>query len=264
MARDSIGRRVQRAGATGGSRTYRGQVPANWYAALVLIVVLGLASIVYARYEYRHPAAATEPAVGTTWYAGISFWVCGTNEPALGQNSSTTGISTTGNGVVVIAPTKASQAGNNATLGAFVAGYQGLVLTSTSFKYPGGKLMTNGDTCPAGTPDAGKRGQVVLYEWSDVETTSSTRVAGDPRQLKIAQNSLLAVAFAPAGAKIPKSTSVEDAVLQASAAASTPTSTTTTTTAPGETTTTAPATTTTTVPPTTTTTIGPATTTTTK
>jgi hypothetical protein len=263
MARDSIGRRVQRAGATGGSRTYRGQVPANWYAALVLIVVLGLVSIVYARYEYRNPAGAVQPAVGTTWYAGISFSICGKDQPALGANASSTGISTTGNGVVVIAPTTSSEAGNNATLGAFVSGYKGLTLTSTSFKYPGGKLLANGQRCPAGTPDAGKPGQVLVYQWADVETTSSTSVTGDPRSLKLTQNSLLAVAFAPAGTKIAKSTSVEDAVLQASSAASTPT--TTTTTAPSSSTTTAPATTTTTVPPpTTTTTIGPATTTTTK
>jgi hypothetical protein len=251
---------VVRAGSTGGSRTYRGQVPANWYAALVLIVVIGLASIAFARHEYRSPApAAVEPTVGTTWYAGLSFAQCGKDLPALAAKTATTGISTTGNGVLVIAPTKASQAGNNATLGRFVAGYDGLTLTADSVRYPGDQLLQNGDKCPSGTPDAGKTGQVLVYMWPNVESTTPTLVSGDPRSLKLGQNSLVAVAFAPAGTKISKSASVEVAVLQASSAASTPTTTTTPASA-----TTTPTPTTTTVPASTSTTAGPGTTTSTK
>jgi hypothetical protein len=226
---------VQRAGATGGGRTYRGQVPANWYAALVLIVVVGLVSIVYARYEYRNPKAAVAPTVGTTWYAGISFSLCGKNEPALAAKTSTTGIATSGNGVLVIAPTKAGQAGNNATLGRFVSGYKGLSLTSDSVGYPGGTVLRNGATCAAGTPDAGKKGVVLVYTWPNVEAKQSTLVSGDPTTLKLGQSSLVAVAFAPAGTKVVKSPSVEVAVLQATSAGTT-SSATTTTTAPASTT----------------------------
>ena len=250
MARGSTGRSVQRAGATGGGRTYRGQVPANWYAILVLIVIVGLFSIVYSRYEYRHPSSSPSapPAVGTTWYAGIDFNVCGKSLPALAANTSTTGISTTGNGVVVIAPTKASQAGDNATLGRFVQGYKGLELTSGSFQYPGGTRYKNGDTCPSGTPDAGKKGVVLVYVWPTVEAKNPTLLNGDPRALKLGQNSLVGVAFAPTGTKLAKSASVEVAVLQASSAAASSTTTTTsgsTATTSGSTTTTSGSTTTT-------------------
>jgi hypothetical protein len=163
---------------------------------------------------------------------------------------------------MVIAPTTSGEAGNNATLGRFVSGYKNLTLTADSIRYPGGKLLRNGDTCPAGTPDAGKPGVVLVYTWPNVEAKTATLVSGDPTSLKLAQSSLVAVGFAPAGTKIAKSPSVEVAVLQATSAASSGTTTTTaggattTTTAGGATTTTTAggATTTTTAPTTTSTT----------
>jgi hypothetical protein len=234
MARGTTGRSVQRAGATGGGRTYRGQVPVNWYAALVLIVVVGLVSIVYSRVEYRRTSTTVQPAVGTTWYAGIAFDTCGTVRPALAANTSSTGISTSGNGVLVIAPTKASEAGDNATLGRFVSGYKGLELTATSLRYPGAKTLTNGEKCPAGTPDAGKTGSVVIESWPNVESKSSTPVT-DPSTFKIPETSLVVVGFVPSGTTLKKPASVEVALLQAAAAGAsgsassttTPTSTTT-------------------------------------
>ena len=52
MARSSTGKSVARAAATGGGTTYRGQMPVNWYAALVLIVILGIGSVALAKYHY--------------------------------------------------------------------------------------------------------------------------------------------------------------------------------------------------------------------
>ncbi|HEY3942512.1 MAG TPA: hypothetical protein VGL60_08505 [Acidimicrobiales bacterium] len=252
---------MQRAGATGGGRTYRGQIPVNWYAAVVLIVVVGLVSIVYSRSEYRRPNTAVAPTKGTTWYAGISFDICGKQEAALPAKSSTTGISTSGNGVIVISPTTAAQAGNHATLGRFVAGYKGLQISADALQYPGMARLANGDTCPSGTPDAGKKGSVVIESWPNVEAKTSTRVTGDPADFKIPQTSLIGVGFVPSGTKLQKSASVEVAVLQAAAAAE---SATTTTTAPGSTTTTTAPGSTTTAPGSTTPTTAGSTTTTAK
>lgn len=53
-----MGKWVARAAATGGGRTYRGQRPINWYAALVLIILVGLASVVVSRMDYRAGAVA--------------------------------------------------------------------------------------------------------------------------------------------------------------------------------------------------------------
>ena len=165
MARSSSGKSVARAAATGGGTTYRGQMPVNWYAALVIIVVIGIASIAVAKYNYNKTAtsAAVQPAVGTSWHAGLAFDICGTMQSALpaSPSSATTGLTTTGSGVLAITPKKASEAGNNATLGKFADGYTGLTLTNTKLAYPSSKVppYTNGEKCPAGTPDAGKVGR---------------------------------------------------------------------------------------------------------
>jgi len=42
MASKSTGKWVERAATTGGGRTYRGQMPVNWYASLALICIVGL------------------------------------------------------------------------------------------------------------------------------------------------------------------------------------------------------------------------------
>jgi hypothetical protein len=256
MARSSSGRSVARAGATGGGRTYRGQAPVNWYIALVVIVVVGLGSIFYARYEYQHPASAStiEPQIGTTWFAGFVFDICGKQQPQPAENTKsaqTVGLVTSGQGVIVIAPVTAAQAGNNATLGRFVGGYPGMVLTSSTIRSPGGKLYTSGDTCPAGTPDAGKAGQVQVRYWPTFETKTATAAPPNPGDLKLGQNSLVTMAFVPNGAKIakPPATTV-DAVLQDASKVNSTTTTapSTSTTAPASTTTQAPATTTTAKP----------------
>ena len=83
-----------------------------------------------------------EPTIGTTWHAGLAFDICGTMEPALAASptTATTGLTTTGDGVLLIAPKTSSEAGNNATLGKFADGYDGLTLTNTTLKYPSAKV----------------------------------------------------------------------------------------------------------------------------
>ncbi|MGH9107910.1 MAG: hypothetical protein ACRDY3_00325 [Acidimicrobiales bacterium] len=217
MPRSSAGKWVARAAATGGGRTYRGQVPANWYAALVVIVVLGILSIVYARYQYQHPSAAAstvQPAVGTTWYAGFDFDVCGTQAPSPPSNATVSAATkqsfyTTGDGVITIAPKTGADAGDNAVLGKFVDGYHGMRVTSSAIAVPSSKSTTtyhNGQACPKGTPDAGKKGSVQVADWANAFDAKAKRVVvnGDPADLKFANNQLITVGFVPAGTKLPK------------------------------------------------------------
>src|SRR5271156_5780499 len=137
MARSSSGKSVARAAATGGGITYRGQMPVNWYAALVIIVVIGVASIALAKYNYNKTPTVVEPAIGTSWHAGLAFDVCGTMEPAIAASPSTaTGLTTTGSGVILVEPKTSGEAGNNATVGKFADGYTGLTLTNTKLKLP--------------------------------------------------------------------------------------------------------------------------------
>jgi hypothetical protein len=259
MARDSAGKWVTRAASTGGGRTYRGQVPVNWYLALVLIVIVGLGSVIYSRYEYRKasPAASTvEPVIGTTWFSALGMDICGSQATLLptNTNASKVGLTTSGNGVIVIDPKTSGEAGNNATLGKFVSEYPGMALNATSFTYPGQQAVTTGQKCTKGTPDAGKTATLQVEYWTNFETKTGTAVA-DPTALKLGNNSLVTIAFLPQGKKIPKppGTVITNLITQSSGGtgSTTPTSvvttpsTTTPTTAPSATTTTQPTTTTT-------------------
>src|SRR5580658_2063028 len=100
MARSSTGKSVARAAATGGGTSYRGQMPVNWYAALVLIVLVGIGSVALARYNYSKGSKSVEPTVGQTWHAALAFDICGTTEPALTATASGSpnGLTTTGSG----------------------------------------------------------------------------------------------------------------------------------------------------------------------
>ncbi len=273
MARSSSGKSVARAAATGGGATYRGQAPVNWYAALVVIVVLGVASVAFAKYDYNKSPTVAQPAVGTSWSTGLAFDVCGTMQPALAASPSTasTGLTTSGNGVVVVAPKDSSEAGVNATLGKFAQGYSGLTLTNTALKLPSSSVpeYKNGQRCAAGTPDAGKVGEVQARWWvlstktgSDgqlQETGGVTTV--NPADLRFVNRQLITVGFVPSNASLPKPpSSTITALLQELSGGSTPV---TTTTVAGETTTTAHMVNPTTSVPATTTT-APATTTTKK
>ena len=274
MARSSSGKSVARAAATGGGATYRGQMPVNWYAALVVIVVVGLASVAIAKYHYNQTPTANPPTVGTTWHAALSFDICGTTQPALTASpaSSTSGLTTTGDGVLLIAPKKDSEAGANATVGKFASEYQGLTLTNTTLKYPDAKVpeYKNGDKCAAGTPDAGKKGEVLARWWVVTTQTKNNQLvqtsgvdSPKPADLKLLNRQLITVGFVPAGTTLPKPPgSTITALLQVLTGTQPVITTTTTTPASATTTSAPPATTTTSAPPTTTT--KPSSTTTTK
>ena len=210
MARRDTGRWVARAAATGGGRTYRGHMPVRWYGSLVLIVLLGVALVVYSRYERKHPAAATPPAAGTHWYAALAFDVCGTIEPNLPTNpneaTAAPGLHTAGDGVIQISPSKPADEGNNATLGRFVQTYPGLTLTSSSLKLPGKATHSSGQTCPSGTPDAGRKAVLRVKVWPSFAPPGSNHPfePTNPSALKLADGQLITVAFVPAGASIPK------------------------------------------------------------
>jgi hypothetical protein len=248
MPRNSTGKWVARAAATGGGRTYRGQRPVNWYAGLIAIIVVGLLSVVFARYEYQHPhhVAAVQPTVGQNWFAGIAFDECGQQVGPLAASTDATklGITTTGGGVLAISPQTKAQAGKNATLGLFATNYPELALTTKSFEFPGKKLLTNGEKCPTGTPDAGKAGHVEVAYWQNTDPVTKRVTVADPTTLKIGSSSLISVGFVPAGTALPRpSQSIITAVLSAASG-----STTTTTTAPTTTPSTTAPTTTTTAP----------------
>ena len=249
MASDSTGKWVARAASTGGGRTYRGQAPINWYASLAVIVIVGLLLVGFSRYQRTHPnsSSAGAPTTSDTWHVALGIDICGTMQPNLPTDtSSTSGFTTDGTGVITVAPKNKSESGGNAVLGKFVSEYKGLTLTSTTFKYPGKTLMSNGDKCPKGTPQAGQQGFVTVKTWPNFESKVGTEASGDPTQVKFANAQMVTIAFVSADANVPKPpASTITSLITAASGSSTTTTTapTTATTAPTTSTTTTPATT---------------------
>jgi hypothetical protein len=247
-------------------------MPVNWYVALVVIVIVGVGSVAFARYNYGKGAATVQPVIGQTWHAALSVDVCGTVEPVLPASSSTAtgGLTTPGTGVLLITPKTSSEAGHNATLGKFASEYSGFTLTNKEILYPGKTEYKVGDPCAKGTPDAGQKGELKVRSWllstktgknNQVEQTGGA-TSTKPADLRLANRQLITVGFVPAKVALPKPPgTTTTALLQA--IEGTGSVVTTTTTAPATTTTTAPGATTTTTGPATTTTTKPATTTTT-
>jgi hypothetical protein len=209
MPSNSTGKWVERAATTGGGRTYRGQMPVNWYASLAIICIVGLGLIAFSRYENTHRTASSSgpPTTSQSWHAALGIDVCGTVQPSLpaSTNTAKTGLTANGNGVLTIAPKNSSESGSNATLGKFVSGYKGLELSSSSLRYPGRTQYSNGDVCPKGTPDAGKPGVVIVDTWSSPESNGKgTETSGDPQDLLFANAQMITMAFVPATANVPK------------------------------------------------------------
>jgi hypothetical protein len=209
MPSNSTGKWVERAASTGGGRTYRGQMPVNWYASLALICIVGLLLVGFSRYQRTHQTASSAgpPTTQQVWHAALGIDICGTMEPDLpaSTNTSATGLTANGNGVLTIAPKNSSESGGNATLGKFVSGYKGLQLTSSTLQYPGKPAVNNGDVCPKGTPDAGKPGVVIVVSWPSFASNGrGTETSGDPQTLLFANGQLITMAFVPATASIPK------------------------------------------------------------
>jgi hypothetical protein len=214
VAESNTGGWVRRVGSSGGGRTYRKRRPINFYGILVVVVVLGLASVGYARYLNRNPSAsatAIPPAVGTKWFAALGIDACGVQQLPLTPNpGSPSGFTALPGGVIQVKPATASEAGNNATLSKFVDGYHGLAISATKLVVPAASgapdPATNwraGEKCPAGSKYAGKAGYPLIAYWANVGS-GSPNVANDPTKVKFSPNMLVTMFFGPKGVKPPQ------------------------------------------------------------
>jgi hypothetical protein len=261
VAKSTSGKWVSRVGATGGGKTYTKARPSSFYAVVVLIIVVGLALVVYSRYEYQHPLkkVVVEPAIGTTQFAALSIQDCGVSLPYLPVDPTTKGgFIVESDDVIQVSPVSAADAGNNATVKTFASEYPNLVATSSELAVPKSTgvanpatTFKNGDVCGPKTKYPGEKGKVVYAYWTSFDQKKPT-LTTNPAKIKFVKDLLLTMAFEPSGVTpgLPATTTVDQMTLHAT------TSSTTTTTAPTTTTTVGPATTTTTTSGTTTTTKG--------
>ncbi len=211
MTTRDIAKQVARAARSGSSKSYKGSRPLNWYASLVVIALLGIASIVYSRYELGHKASASTNTNSKTHYAGFAFDICGkleSNLPAAPASSALAAVkgsgqlTTSADGVIKIA--QAAIKKHQDTLGNFVKSYPGLILTSSTIQYPGTSALHDGEACPKGSPDAGKIGKVKIETWSSFDSSSGSPLQGNPAKAVLGNGELLSFGYLPGKATPPK------------------------------------------------------------
>ena len=226
----------------------------NYYGSLVVIAILGLSSVLLARYDYQHPTSAAsgvEPTIGTTWYSVVSFDICGTSGSLLpAQVKPTGGFAVGPNDVIRISPVSAADAGNHATVSQFADEYPGFIASSSELAIPIKSSLTtaattyhNGELCPASSKYPKQAGEIQYAYWRSFGQKTPT-VTTNPSSIKFSNQMELTVAFIPKGATPPRPSTagVNEMVMSNAQNANT---TTTTTLVPATTTTLANTTTTT-------------------
>ncbi len=207
MAKSTAGKWVSRVGASGGGKAYKKTRPGNYYGALAVIVILGLASTVFARYDYQHPASAvsgTPPTIGTTWYAALSIQACGAPLPFLATNPSFSGgFRVQPANVIRLSPASAADSGSHATLAQFAAEYPGLIASSTELAVPNARgaldpktTFHNGDSCGSASKYPGQTGHIVYAYWTAFGQ-KKPKLTNNPSTIKFSQFLRVTMAFDP-------------------------------------------------------------------
>jgi len=147
---ENFSRRVARAAAVGGGRTYRSQTPRGWFAMLLVICLVGVGLVAYSRYERTvpPPSAAHKPTVPPTtadeWQAAFAVDVCGRIVPNALPTTVTSlvgsGWETLAGGIADLEPARATLAvnveGARATLASYLAA-EGIGVNAKSLTIPG-------------------------------------------------------------------------------------------------------------------------------
>src|SRR5579884_4065762 len=190
----------------GGGRTSGGRTPWGYYLAIGAVVILGTALVYVSRDNHlklSNNVGPTPPVVGVDhWHEAYGFYVCtsataGKFIPSFPYQVDAAGIHTAGDGVIDIHPYEDSAAGKNAVLGVFTeavhvtlnAGELGL----PSFKGYSGHIYHDSDSC------GGKPGHVQVQTFA-TPTAGGVTWKKDPREVPLADQSMVVVAFVPNGA----------------------------------------------------------------
>jgi hypothetical protein len=143
MGKASSSKKVARAARAGGSRRPGQRRNLGFPTLITVIVVLGVALVLFARGERE---ANAEPRRGADhWHAAYGLYVCDAFQPPLNDvGQDTLGIHTHGDGVIHIHPFLDSAAGTNAQLGIWFDQVQ-LSVTDDSIVLPDGTAYEEGD-----------------------------------------------------------------------------------------------------------------------
>jgi len=194
-----------------------------WYGLTAIVVILGVALIVYARSAAPSavgpflPDANNPTKQDTHWHAalgvydcdhwvgdatgnGIWNWPVATPQGQPGRADNTNvyaGLHSHDDGIIHMEPLVSSEAGKNATVGLYFE-YGGWKLSSDGYSFLG-TTVQNGDKCGS------KPGtlQWAVGKWDQTEAPQKLTVqSGDPSKYKLYQDDIVVIAFLPEGKTI--------------------------------------------------------------
>ena len=194
MGRASSSKKVARAArAAGKPGTGRNWL---WPAAILALVALGISLVWVSR--GTDEASAEAPTFGDHWHSAYGVYACEEFVAPLGdQNGDANGIHTHEDGLIHIHPTSSQATGDNATLSVFAEETE-LVIEDDRLEVPGGDTFVEGEDECGGEP-----GIVQVAVWDDPGDESPEIVTEDMADLKLGENQVLTIAFAPEGADLP-------------------------------------------------------------
>lgn len=205
MGKASSAKKVARVARAGGSAksSKRGAKPL-FPVSIGLIVVLGVALIVFARSSQDQAAAEAPVANQDHWHAAYGIRLCGEGFAAPIQvQDDPVGIHTHGDGIMHVHPFTTASSGENATLGQFFDA-AGVTIDDEQIDLGGDTSVKEGeDTCGADE----KPGIVQVAVWENAREADSTDpeiITENIRDIRYVNDSMaFTIAFAPEGADIP-------------------------------------------------------------
>ncbi len=195
-----------------------------------LVVVLGLALVIYAR-QSRPAADASAPTIDDHWHHTYGFFICGewvqlagdgeevnANGQPLNTAYASTGIHSHNDGLIHWHPFSSASVGRRADLGVFLNVYD-VDLSDDVLQFPeeqraqlpaafqeDGRFEDGETTCPGPDGEDGETGQLQVVRWDNITDTGSgtTFIAGFDG-IGLNQDAMaVVVAFVPDGTDIVK------------------------------------------------------------
>ena len=198
--------RIARTG--GGSKAVRRGSGSSlmWPALLSIVVVAGIFLIAFSRNQNLTRGVGPRPRLLAThpedhWHVAFGIYECNAYQPNL-PNLVNGGIHTHGDGLIHVEATNSAETGHGANLATFISEDNRINLSSTQLGIKGQKTYKNGDKCGS------KAGRVQVLVWDSPADETADIVTKDFNKLLLKNGEVLAIAFAPTGAKISKPDSI--------------------------------------------------------
>ena len=204
MGKASSAKKVARVARAGGSAKSSKRAKPLFPVSIGLIVVLGVALIVFARSSQDEAAAEAPVANQDHWHAAYGIRLCGEGFAAPIQvQDDPVGIHTHADGIIHVHPFTNAASGENANLGEFFDA-AGVTIDDDEIDLGGETSVKEGeDTC--GADDEPGIVQVAVWENArEADSTEPEIITENIRDIRYANDSMaFTIAFAPEGADIP-------------------------------------------------------------